>query len=231
MSAVLAEPVEEKRFAESALSVRNEARALQIVDQSSYDLAAAKFGAVSALEKEIAGHYGPLKQKAFESHRAICSAENSMLLPVREAKQILSRSIGAWDAEQERKRQEEQRRLEEEARKRADEEALRSAVEAEEVGATEEEVEAVLSTPAPMMRAQAGPTYVKASGVTTRELWTAELISLQVLVKAAAENPAYLPYLAANMPALNSAARAQKQAFRIPGVKATYQRIAAGRGR
>lgn len=231
MSAVLQEVQPEEQFEQSALSIRDEARSIHIKDQETYNTAAVKFNAVSALEREITGHYAPMKQKAHEAHKAICEAEKTMLGPVQEAKRILSRSIGAWDAEQERKRQEEQRRLEAEARRIAEEEALAAAVEVEQAGASPEEVEAVLSTPAPIMRPTAAPTYERASTVSTREMWSAELVSLQALVKAAAANPAYLPYLQANQTALNATARAQKAAFSVPGVKANCERIAAGRGR
>lgn len=224
MSAV----IEEAGLEQQALTVADEARAIQIKDQPSYDIAAEKFKAAAALEKQIVDYHAPLKQKAHEAHKAICSAENSLLLPVRQAKQVLSRLIGEWDTEQERKRQEEQRRLEDEARKRAEEEALEAAIDAEASGADADEVETVLSSPAPMQKVQAAPTYQKS--IPTRENWGAEVVSLLSLVKAAAANPAYLCYLQANESALNAAARSQKNVFSIPGCKAVVQRIAT-RGR
>jgi hypothetical protein len=234
MSAAIETPVQESEtpeFEQSALSVRDEAMLIVITDQPSYDAAAAKFTAVTALEKEIAGHYAPLKQKAHESHKAICDAEKTMLGPVQDAKRILSRAIGAFDEEQERKRREEQRKLEAEARKREEEERIAAAVEVEQMGASEEEVEAVLSTPAPAMKIQAPPTYQRAAAIATREVWSAELTDFPALVKAATENPAYLIYLEANTTQLNSTARSQKSAMRVPGVKAVSERIAAGKGR
>lgn len=232
MAVMEVEPQEQ--FEQSALSVRDEAIALQIVDQQSYDVAAVKFEAVSALEKQIKEHYGPLKQKAHEAHKAICSAENSMLTPVSQAKQVLSRSIGAWDAEQERLRREEQRRLEEEARKRAEEEAQKLALEAIDHGASEEEVDSIVkeATTAPLPVAHAAPTYQRAAGMFTRETWRAELVSLPSLIKAAAENPAaFQQYLTVNMSAANAAARNQKSAFKVPGLIAKSDRGAISRGK
>jgi hypothetical protein len=226
MSAVLEQP--EVQFEQTGLSIRDEAQAIQIVDQQSYDLAAEKFRAAAAIEKQIVEYHAPLKQKAHEAHKAICSAENSLLLPVRAAKQTLSRSIGAWDAEQDRIRREEQRRLEAAAQRIAEEEALLNAVDAEQSGADAEEIEAVLSTPAPIQKVVAAPTYQKS--VPTREVWSAEVVSLHALVKAAAANPAYLCYLQANESALGAAARSQKNVFSIPGCKAVVQRTAI-RGR
>jgi len=227
MSAVLeVEPAQE--FEQTGLTVRDEAQAIQIIDQASYDLAAEKFRAAAALEKQILDYHAPLKQKAHEAHKAICTAENTLLTPVRQAKQALSRSIGEWDAEQDRIRLAEQRRLEEEARRRAEEEALANAVEVELSGGDVDEVETVLSSPLAMPKIQAAPTYQKS--VSTRENWSAEVVSLHALVKAAAANPAYLCYLQANESALGAAARSQKKLFSVPGCKAVVQRIAT-RGR
>jgi len=225
MSAVLEDPGLEQ----TALALRGEIQVLRITDQASYDLAAAKFEAAAYLEKQITEHYAPLKQRAHEAHKAICSAEKEMLAPVQKDKSTLSRMIGVWDAEQERLRAEEQRRLEAEAAARAEEEQLEAAIDAERHGADAEEIETVLSSPAPMTRVSAAPTYNKT--VPTRENWGAENFSLITLVKAAAQNPAaYLCYLQANEPALNAAARSQKNLFNVPGCKATRERVAT-RGR
>jgi hypothetical protein len=215
-------------FEQSALSVRDEAKTLVILDQQTYDAAAAKFNGVCALEKEITRHYAPMKEAAHKAHKAVCDAERQILAPVQDAKRILSRMIGAWDDEQEQIRREEQRRLEAEAKRRSDEDALAAAIDAEQSGADAEEIEAVLSSPAPIQKVAAAPTYNKQ--VPTRESWSAEVVSLLTLVKAAAANPAYLCYLQANETALNGAARAQKNVFSVPGCKAVVQRIAT-RGR
>lgn len=219
---------EEVGLEQQALTIADEAKSIAIKDQQTYDLAAEKFKAAAALERQIVDYHAPLKQKAHEAHKAICSAENALLLPIRQAKQVLSRSIGEWDAEQDRIRREEQRRLEAEAQRRADEEALAAAIDAEQSGADAEEIEAVLSSPAPVQKVSAAPTYTKQ--VSTRESWSAEVVSLPSLVKAAAANPALLCYLQANESALNAAARAQKNVFSVPGCKAVVQRVAI-RGR
>jgi len=224
MSAVL----EERDLEISALAVRDEVTVLKIVDQATYDLAADKFRAAANIEKQIKDHHAPLKKKAHEAHKAICDAETKLLKPVIEAKTFLSRIIGEWDTEQERIRQAEQRRLEEEARRLADEEALESAIDAEQNGADAEEIEAVLSSSAPVQKVTAAPTYNKS--VSTRENWSAQVISLRELVKAAAANPAYLCYLQPNESVLNAAARSQKNVFAVPGCKAVFQRNAI-RGR
>lgn len=220
MSALPEEPPD-KSLETTAITIRDKATAIKIVDQASYDIAAAEFNAACHLEKQIKDYHAPLKQKAHEAHKAICDAEKEMLTPVVQAKQSLSRAIGAWDEEQERIRLAEQRRLEAEAQARADEEALEAALDAEQHGADAEEIEAVLSNSQPLTRISAAPTYQKS--VSTRENWSAQVVSLAQLVKAAAQNPAYLAYLQPNEATLNALARAQKSLFQIPGCKAVKQ--------
>jgi len=69
------------------------------------------------------------------------------------------------------------------------------------------------------------------SGISSRENWSAQVTDKAALVKAAAENPAYLAYLEPDMKSLNALARAQKNALAIPGVKAVNQAGLSVRGR
>lgn len=231
MTAILEQ--EDQVLEQTAITVRDEAARILIKDQASYDLAAEKFRSVSALEKQIKDYHKPLKDKAHAAHKAICDAENGMLKPVTEAKRILSQSIGAWDDEQERIRIAEQRRLEEEARKRAEEEAISSAIEVEAEGGDAEEIEMILSTPAPTSRVLAPPTYSRS--VATSKRWSAEAegseyAALLKLVKAAAENPAgYLSCLLPNTTEINRRAQAQKEAFCVPGYRARSTNNAVNR--
>jgi hypothetical protein len=148
-----------------ALSLPQQARAIQIADQPTYDRAAALLLDVAAMRKEITDYHAPLKQKAFEAHRAICDAEKKMLAPITEAESVLKSSIATYTAEQRRKEEEARRlaaleaqRREEEARRKAalaleeqrrkEEEArLKAAVKAEERGAAPEVVQAILEQP------------------------------------------------------------------------------------
>lgn len=107
----VAEP-QEQQFEQTALSVRDAAKAIKIVDQASYDVAAEKFKGVAQLEKEIIAHHKPMKEAAHKAHRTVCDKEKELLEPVQEAKRALSRKIGGWDTEQQRIQRDEQRRLE-----------------------------------------------------------------------------------------------------------------------
>jgi len=218
-------------FKETGLMVRDRATAIQIVDQFTYDYAVAGLKEATELEKAVIAHYAPMKAKAFEAHKAVCASEKELLTPYQAAKQMFSRAIGAWDAEQKRKEEEERRRLEAEERKLADEQALAEAVAAQEDGASPDEVEAILEAPRAMAKVVPMPSYERASGVRSVTYYSAELVSLEQLVKAAAMNKVFLPYLSANMTVANAAARSQKEIFNVPGFRLKKSTTASSSGR
>ena len=216
----LVEPqIETDNLRQEALTLPEQAKALLIVDQITYNHAAEMFNAASQLAKKIEAHYKPLKDKAFAAHKAVVSAEKEMLGPVVTAKQILSGSIGTWDVAQERRQYQEQLRLELEAKKKAEDNAIKLALEVLDKGASEKQAIEIIDTPVAPTKIEVAPAYTKAATVSTQEIWSAELTDVYELVKAAAVNPvAYLHYLEVNTPALNAAARNQKNKFNVPGV-------------
>ena len=71
------------------------------------------------------------------------------------------------------------------------------------------------------------PQVAKVAGATTARTWAAEVIGFPddmtkflELVTCVATNPQHINLLNPNMVALNAMARAQKQGFSIPGVRA-----------
>lgn len=150
---------------QKALSLPEQARAVRIIDQLSYERAGSLLLDVAAMRKEITEYHRPFKEKAFEAHRAICEAEKRMLAPITEAEQTLRTSVSAYTAEQRRKDEEArraaalaaQREAEEASRKaalalqeqqRKDEAAkMAAALKAEKSGATPETVTAILEQP------------------------------------------------------------------------------------
>jgi hypothetical protein len=218
---------EEKELESTALTLAERANQIKIADQRTYDQAADTFELVLAMEREITGHYKPLKDAAFQSHKLICSAEKKMLEPVMAAKRTLSLGMGQYDSQQQRERQAEENRLQLLHEQEAKAVALEDAIEAETAGATKEEVAHILQAPPPVQRAVAQPTYTKK--FATSDLWRAypavetgvplnELQQLKLIVVAAAKNPeAFLPCLSLNLSEINRRAKDQKGAFNVPG--------------
>jgi uncharacterized membrane protein YqiK len=203
-----------------ALALPDQARALTITDQATCDAAGEFLRGVATLRKEIVEHHAPLKQKAFEAHRAICDAEKRLLAPVAEAEAAVKRTMGTYLQEQERKRLE----AEAEARRAAEEAARQqqqaAALEAIDAGATIEEAEAIVTAPvfvAPVV----APPAPKPKGISTREIWKAEVTDKRaVLAHVLATWPALSHLVTVDESQLNKLANSQRQLFNVPGARA-----------
>ena len=224
-------PTEFNEFKQTGLMVREQAEAIQIVDQLSYNYAVEGLKTTTEREKKVIAFFATAKQKAFDAHKAVCALEKEALTEYQTAKRMYASAIGAWDKEQQRKEDEERRRLEAEERKRLADEALAEAVSAQEDGASEAEIEAILEAPRAMPKVVPLPSYQRASGVRTVTYYSAELVSLERLVAAAYANKLFLPYLMANMPVANASARSQKEMFDIPGFRLKKSTNASSSGR
>jgi uncharacterized damage-inducible protein DinB len=218
---------------EKGLSLLCQARALKIANQQTYDQVVEVFDAACQMETAIKADFDAPKSNAHKLHKSICELEKKYLGPVSEAKEITSRAIGAWDAEQKRLAEQEQKRLEAEALRRAEAEAEQAALDAIDQGATEEEVAVIVNSPAPIPRITVAPSYVPAKATSSR--WGASpkgspYAALLALVKAAAANPeAYLSCLEPAMPEINRRAQRQQQAFNVPGFEAKPDNKAVNR--
>ena len=213
------EIAEPEQLKQTALTLPEQAKAIIIRDQATYELAADKLLTVAAVRREIVDYHKPLKQKAHEAHAAICAAENGMLAPVAEAEAILKRSIGAYQMEQ-RRIQEEQERIAREAAELAAAHALEASIEAAELeGATAEEVKAIIEQPVAAPVVYVAPTVQQVSGVSTAKTYRAELVNLRELCKAVAAGAVPEAYVTANMTALNGMARSTRGSIKIPGVR------------
>lgn len=211
---------ERKQIEQKALTITEQAAAVRIKDQVTYDSAVDLLKGVKALRKEAEAHHRPVIEAAYRAHKAATDALKRIDDPLKQAETHVKGRIGAWDMEQERLRREEQRRLEEEARRKAEEEALAAAIAAEAAGATVAEVEAIVDEPtiAPVV-APPAPTYQKAEGVVTRKSYNPEVVNLVELIQYVAKNPNLANLLTPNMTALRAMVRAQGAQFQMPGVK------------
>lgn len=208
------------------------ARELQIVDQASYDFATQSFKDAATLEKRIVEHYEPLRETTKAAYDTVLDAKKRDLEPVVQVKQILSRSIAAFELEQARERQREQARRDEEALKIAEEKRQKELADAKKAGATKKEIEEIKKAPVEAVSPEVKPTFERSATVSAPiERWSAEVRDLMLLVKAVAAGKQPLNLLLPNQPALNGMARALKNTMGVPGVEAVCEATASVRGR
>jgi hypothetical protein len=223
---------EEVELKHEALTIIEQAKIIRIVDQPSYDNAAKLLlEGIIPFRKKWLAYWNPLRESAYSSYKGILDKFNEADKLAEQAERQVKAAIRAWDEDQERIRQELQRKAQEEAERKEQEERLAAAVIAEESGASEQQVEQIISAPVQAVAAPVEPTYAKASGVSGRDNWKAKVIDFKMLVKAVASGKVPIEYLQANEAALNARAKADKQTLSIPGVVAFNERIISGRGR
>lgn len=96
---------------------------LVIVTGTDYEAACGQLKGLKALRKEIVDHFEPMKKKAFETHREICSKEKESLAPLDGAEDTFKNKLSAWNVEQTRiaeKKAADIRRVQDEARRKED---------------------------------------------------------------------------------------------------------------
>jgi hypothetical protein len=210
------------------MTMPEQAKALTITDQFSYDFVV-EFGKdASRKEKIILDFYKPRKAAARAVWQQWLDDEKMLLDPISETKRICASKIGTWDAEQARLRAEAQRKADEEAHRMEEEARLALALQAEEEGASEEITEEILSAPTRFIRPVVAPTFQKAAGVSGRSNWKAEIVDMKALCRAIADGKVPTNYVEGT-PALNSRVRADKENSNIPGVRAVEDRITSFR--
>lgn len=213
-------PIDDGRQLETkALSVAERAKAIQITDQPSYDMAVDFAKGIKALRNEAEIHHRPVIDAAHKTHKAAVEALKRIDAPLEQAERTVKGTMAAWTIEQERVRRAEEDRLRLEAEKAREAELEQQIEQAEAEGASGVELEslieqaAMVAPPAPTV----APTYQKASGVSVRKTYAAEVVSLHELIRWVAANPVFEGLLQVNQPALNKLVGASKMS--IPGVR------------
>ena len=214
-----------------ALSWPERARSITITNQQTYSIAATLLIDISGLAKRIQDHHKPIKDAAYAAHKTAVAAEKRLLDPLDEARAILRRGIGTWEADQERVRLELERKAQEEARKQEEEMRLALATQAEDIGADPSTVDEILSTPLGTAPPPVAPTFQRVSGVSSSQRWHAQVIDLKALIRAVADGKASTEFLEPSMVALNALARAMKSTLNVPGVRAVAEPTVSARTR
>jgi len=180
-------------------------------------------GRVMWAATRIKGIFAPSIEAAKESKRKaelarseIMLLQDQVLAPVLDARKTISDKCSAFEREERRVAALNQAALEKEALAKQEEQRAMDAA----MAGTEEEAEEALTEPldvpfVPTVR----PEVANVAGISSRETWAAEVTDILLFAAWCIEHRhAYL--LAANVVALNSRARAERDKLSIPGVRA-----------
>ena len=208
---------QEKEMQQAVSAVEIAAKELIIESDDDYAAAAAFGQNIKTQAKLVADFFKPMKDSAYQAHKAVCDREKSMLKPLNEAERILKKNMTVYYQEKERKRleMEEQMRREAEAEK---ERKLAEAATLEEEGKTEEAEAAFTDAQVIETVAASASVYLeapKAKGVSNSKDWEIDSIDRNEVPISFAG----MEIRPVDEKAIMRLIRASKGSIQIPGVK------------
>ena len=216
------EPVDEQQLTQEVTDIEFRAESFIIQSPEDYE-AAGEFGKLLKQKAaEVTGFFKPMKDSAYQAHKAVCDREKAMLTPLKNAEKIVKKTMGDYLMEQERIRRE----AEEAARRAAEEERERKLKEAMELEAAgdKEGAEAAVEEAVVMDEATGysvpAPVKPKVSGVSTSKDW--EITSIDTAKVPV--NFSGMELRPVDQAAVMRLIRASKGSIAIPGI--AYREVA-----
>ena len=167
------EPVDEQQLTQEVTDIEFRAESFVIQTPEDYE-AAGEFGKMLKQKAaEVTGFFKPMKDSAYQAHKAVCDREKAMLTPLKNAEKIVKKTMGDYLMEQERIRREAEeaaRRAAEEERERKLKEAMALEAAGDKEGAEAAVEEAVVMDEATGYSVPA-PVKPKVSGASTSKDW------------------------------------------------------------
>ena len=120
------EIVDEQQLSRDVTDIEFQAESLVIQTDEDYAFAGEFGNMLKKKASQVTTFFKPMKDSAYQAHKAVCDREKAMLTPLRNAEKTVKQAMSAYIAEQERKRRE----AEEAARRAAEAERERKIQEA-----------------------------------------------------------------------------------------------------
>jgi hypothetical protein len=201
----------------------SDARALAVVNSAAHEVGQKLLVRCARMEKTVHEKLDPIVNGAHKTHKDLTTLRGEILAPISEARSIVSRKIADYEIEETRKAEEARRRLEVEAKKAEEERQLQAAVDAEQSG-DQAAAEDILEAPVEVPVIEVRPAFVRADGVSSRLLYSAEPAidetrALLALAKHVTEHPEDVNLIKPNQSAIDGRARSQRDGFVLPGYK------------
>lgn len=216
------EPVDEQQLTQEVTDIEFRAESFVIQTPEDYE-AAGEFGKLLKQKAaEVTSFFKPMKDSAYQAHKAVCDREKAMLTPLKNAEKIVKKTMGDYLMEQERIRREAEeaaRRAAEEERERKLKEAMALEAAGDKEGAEAAVEEAVVMDEATGYSVPA-PVKPKVSGVSTSKDW--EITSIDTAKVPV--NFSGMELRPVDQAAVMRLIRASKGSIAIPGI--AYREVA-----
>ena len=216
------ELLDEQQLSQQVTDIEFQAESFVVETEADY-AAAGEFGKLLKQKTaEVTVFFKPMKDSAYQAHKAICDREKAMLNPLKNAEKIIKKTMGDYLMEQERKRRE----AEEAMRKAAEAEMQRKLEEAAKLegSGNQEKAEAAFEDAVVMDEAAncvaVSSAKPKVSGVSTTRDW--EITGIDFAAVPVVFNGMELRPV--DQAAVMRLIRASKGKIEIPGI--TYREVA-----
>lgn len=215
-------PADETKLTREVTDVEFRAEAMLITTEDDYKQAAEFGKLIKQKAAEVTSFFKPMKDAAYQSHKAVCDREKDMLTPLKNAEAVIKKTMRAYLEEQEkirREREEALRRAAEAERERK----LKEAAELEkagDMGKADEAIEEAIVMDEASRYTEQQSVKPKVSGVSTSKDW--EIVDIDnINVPLSFAGVEIRPV---DRAALMRLIRASKGQITIPGV--TYKEVA-----
>ena len=222
------------RFVEQGAGLAERAEMVQVENVTGVEVAKVILDDVKRLRAEVERDLGEPKSAAHKLHKMLSATYNKHSEPLNRIEKLVKDKIGIFVEEQERQARVAAAEAEAAARKVEEDARLAEAAALEEAGAHDEAEEVLREELPPPPPTKTTP--VKVAGISTRQIWRAEVTSATQLAVAAAEGHEVAlsiltdPKVVAAMNSVASAkAKALKQHLKVPGVRVTSEKSTAHR--
>jgi len=180
-------------------------------------------------ERTIHDWFEPSRKAADSAKKEIITLRESMAGPIKQARMVYEQSATVYQLAEQRKAREKMEQLQAQARKEEEDRKLREVDEALEAGYIDQ-AEQILEEPIEVPQVAVAPPVAHVKGVSQRRTYKVRVVDLVALVDYVAENPTWLHLLVPAYTALNSLARSQREAFKLPGCELVVETSMAVRG-
>lgn len=191
--------------------VVDQAASMVVNSAESYGTASDFLKRVKQAQVRVTAFFAPMKQKAYEAHKAITAQESETLKPLQQAESTVKRIMSEYYQEQERKRIAEQQKAQvaaDEAARKERERLEREAAKLKTPELRERRLEQAAQVIAPMIQVATAVPVIAGQSVVKR--WKAVVVNVDLVPRE---------YMVVNDTALQALARATKGAVKVAGVQ------------
>ena len=203
-----------------AIAIPEQARALQVTSNETYQTAGNMLIQIKGLRKKIGEVFRPMKAAAVKAHKAVLEQERIADAPLVKAENIIKPALAKWDYDQEQIRRQAEIKAQAAAKEAEDKRKLDEAVALEQAG-DKEAADEVMDEPVYVPPVIVAKTVPKVAGMHFTKRWVFEVTDVSKVPRQ---------YLSINEKAIRKVVEGLKGATQIPGVRAYQTTGVSGRG-